>query len=221
MNRIMHCLCAAICATVVGGGWCRGADPEPARTLSLSEIVLVGLQPVKVLNPAHYRKDGRPCLQAYLAAVAQNSFLWSFDPPSTPEVSVVLRKRVMVEQMVALLGGEVRAEAEAFTKAVPLVAEWEGMSEGPVTEADFAANWLIRRPETPIAPFLHLFQAHRLRAGYEAAQAKQENGLLPILARRYRETLNQAKSSTNPLISCVAEDLEAQPFVYLESQGRP
>jgi hypothetical protein len=90
-----------------------------------------------------------------------------------------------------------------------------------VDEANFVDNWLSKRPGTPIAPFLYLFKAHRLRAGYEAARARHEKGLWPILARRYREALDEAKSSTNPLISCIADDLEAQAFVYLEGQGRP
>lgn len=127
----------------------------------------------------------------------------------------------MTEQMVAILGRQVRAEAEAFASVMPLMTEWESMSEGPLGEADFVDNWLRRRPMTPIAPFLYLLKAHRLRAGYEAARARGEKNLWPILARRYREALNMAKSSSNPLISCIADDLDAQPFVYLEGQGMP
>ncbi|MEO0249045.1 MAG: hypothetical protein ABIN58_05775 [candidate division WOR-3 bacterium] len=127
----------------------------------------------------------------------------------------------MKEQMVAILGPQVRAEAEAFASGMPLRTEWEGMSEGPISEADFVDNWLRKRPMTPIAPFLHLLRAHRLRAGYEAARARHEKNLWPVLARRYREALNMAKSSSNPLISCIADDLDAQPFVYLQSQGMP
>ena len=127
----------------------------------------------------------------------------------------------MAEQMVAILGREVRAEAEAFADVVPLITEWEGMSEGPAGEADFVDNWLRKRPGTPIAPFLHLFRAHRLRAGYEAARARHEDDLWPILAKRYREAMNKARLSIDPLILCIADDLEAQPFVYMEGQGRP
>lgn len=127
----------------------------------------------------------------------------------------------MTEQMVVLLGPQVRTEAEAFARVMPLTTEWEGMSEGPIGEADFVDNWLRKRPMTPIAPFLHLLKAHRLRAGYEAARARHEENLWPVLARRYREALNMAKSSSNPLISCIADDLEAQPFVYVEGQGMP
>jgi len=128
---------------------------------------------------------------------------------------------VLKEQMVAILGQQAHAEAEAFANAIPLILEWEGMSGGPVGEADFVDNWLNKQPMTPIAPFLYLLKAHRLRAGYEAARARHENNLWPILARRYREALNMAKSSSNPLVSCIADDLDAQPFIYLEGQGVP
>jgi hypothetical protein len=181
----------------------------------------MGLRPAKELNPSRYPKERRLCLQNYVAAIAPDSYLWAFEPPSTPEKAVLFRRRAMAEQMVAILGREVRAEAEAFADMAPLMTEWEGMSEGPMGEADFVDNWLKKRPGTPVAPFLHLLKAHRLRAGYEAARAIHEKNLWPILARRYQKALNMAKSSSNPLISCIADDLEAQPFVYLEGQGRP
>lgn len=127
----------------------------------------------------------------------------------------------MLAHMITILGEDARQEAERFSAAVPLQMEWEGMSAGPVAEANFAGQWLAKHPDTPIAPFLHLFEAHRLRAGCEAARAGNEKGLWPILHRRYREELQKALSSPYPLIACIAADLEAQPFVYLEGQGRP
>lgn len=219
MNRFLRYLCAAACAAVLSSDWCRGAEMQPLEAPSLSEVVFIGLRPTKELNPDP--KEGRPCLRDYLAAIAPDSYLWAFESPSTSERAVLVRRRVLEEQMVAILGGEVRAEAKAFADAVPLMTEWEGMSGGPVGEADFVDNWLNKRPGTPIAPFLHLFKAHRLRAGYEAARARHEEDIRPILARRYREAMNKARSSTSPLILCIAGDLEAQPFVYLRGQGRP
>jgi hypothetical protein len=95
------------------------------------------------------------------------------------------------------------------------------MSECPVAEAEFAAQWLDKHPDAPIAPLIHLFKAHRFRAGYEAAAAEGKKDLLPILAGRYRESLDKARTSANPLISCIAEDLESQSHIYLEGYGRP
>ena len=221
MSSVVRYLCVAVCAIVLSSGWCRGEETKPPKTLSLSEIVFVGLWPAKELDPSHYPKERRLCLQNYLAAIGPDSYLWGFEPPSHPQRVVLVRRVVMREQMVAILGRQVRAEAEAFTDVMPVMPEWEGMSEGPVGEADFVDHWLRKRPGTPIAPFLYLLKAHRLRAGYEAARARDERNLWPILARRYREALDMAKSSSNPLISCIADDLDTEPFVYLEGQGVP
>lgn len=214
-------LFVAVCLMCWSSGWCLGAETHPPKDPSLSEIVFIGLRPANELNQDRYPRELVPCLRKYLVAAAQVSHLWTFDPPATPEKAVRFRRRNLSEQMVAILGREVRNEAEAFANAVPLMAEWEGMSEGPVNEADFADHWFKKRPGTPIAPFLHLFKAHRLRAGYEAARANHENNRWPILAKRYQEALRQAKISENSLISCIADDLESQPYIYLDGHGRP
>ena len=214
-------LFVAVCSIFWSSGWCLGAETQPPKDLSLSEIVFIGLHPAKELNPDRYPKERMPCLHQYLAAVSQVSHLWTFDPSIPPEKAVSFRRRNLSEQMVAILGREVRHEAKAFANAVPLMAEWERMSEGPVNEANFADHWFKKRPGTAIAPFLHLFKAHRLRAGYEAARANHENNRWPILARRYQEALSQAKLSDNSLISCIADDLESQPYIYLDGQARP
>jgi len=221
MNFLFRYLCVAVCATVLSSRWCGCAETQLPNAPSLSEVVFIGLRPAKELNQASYPKEGLPCLRNYLATIAQFPHLWTFDPPSNPEKALLVRRRNLSEQMAAILGQNVRKEAEAFANAVPLMAEWEGISEGPVSEANFADNWLKKHSGTAIAPFLILFKAHRLRAGYEAARAKHEKDLWPILAKRYREALDEARLSTNPLISCIADDLESQAFVYLDGQGRP
>lgn len=127
----------------------------------------------------------------------------------------------MEEHIVVMLGAGVRNEAQAFARALPLYLEWEGESEGPLAEADFVDNWLRRYPDTPIAPFLYLFKAHRLRAGFEAAKYGNEKGLWPVLAKRYKEALARVKSFHQPLIDCIADDMEAQDHVYLEGYGKP
>jgi len=84
-----------------------------------------------------------------------------------------------------------------------------------------ARQWLDKYPETPLRPFLHLFMAHRLRAGFEASRREFGKGLPPILATRYHKHLNEALKSSKQLIKCVAKDLEAQPYVYLSGSDRP
>ena len=221
MNKVILYLLMPVFSVVLGCGWCDRAKADPLRSPSLSEVVLIGLRPAGEINQANYPKAGQTCVRKYLDAIAPDSNLWAFEVPSSPDKAVLVRRRNLIEQMVSILGQDVRNAAEAFAYAAPLMTEWEGMSEGPVDEANFVDNWLEKRPRTPIAPFLCLFKAHRLRTGYETARARHEKDLWPILARRYREAIDEARSSTNLLISCIADDLEAQPFVYLEGQGRP
>ena len=187
---------------------------------SLSAIVLYGMPSVKeIKQDKNFKKD--KCLKKYLKAIAAKSFLLTVDGPSRPEDTLKYRQRNLEEQMTIILDNKTRDEARAFSKAVPLYLEWEGMSENPLNEANFVDNWLSKSPGTPIAPFLYLFKAHRLRAGYECAQAGHEKDLWPILAVRYKESLEKASSFNNPLISCIIKDMEAQPYVYLEGYGKP
>ena len=210
---VMFVMASAFCVRAV-------AREKTEAFCSLSEVVLFGLRSVDELR-VYDAKEGRLCVAMYLDAVPPESPLWVRHAPLTPEDAVILRRRNLKEQMVALLGEKVRGEATSFAAKVPLAVEWEGMSEGPLEEADFAEQWLQKYPETLLADFLHLFMAHRLRASYEAARYRQEKGLRPVLTKRYREALARARYSKNALMACIADDLEAQPHVYLEGQGRP
>jgi hypothetical protein len=194
---------------------------EQRESSALSAIVLFGVRPITELDSPSYGQEGRQCVKAYIESISPESYPLLQNVPSGPDDAVVVRRRNLEEQMVVILGRKARSAAKAFASAAPILAEWEGMSEGPLNEADFAEQWLSKYPETPIAPFLNLFIAHRLRAGYEAARNHNEKGLTPILARRYRVVIDKARSSSNPLVRCIADDLEAQDHVYLEDQGRP
>lgn len=200
--------------------WARDQEKD-VESPSLSEVVFFGTQPAMALIRTDYPQAQGACIRRYLDAMAPGSILLKFEVPFDLEKVVALRKRNLAEQMVVILGKEVRSEAESFAREVPLLAEWEGMSDGPMAEADFAKDWMRRKPRTAISPFLHLYMAHRLRAAYEAAHARNEKAVLPVLAAQYREAMKEARLSANPLIICLADDLEAQPFVYLKGQGRP
>lgn len=220
MKRADCFLCFPLLALVLsfaGSSAVMAARPDSA---SVSAVVFFGHPSVRELKAGNIQTR-QPCLRKYLEAVSPKSFLMLPAVAAGSEDAVKYKRRNLEEQIVTLIGDNVRNEAKAFSLAVPLYAEWEGMSEGPVDEANFADSWAARRPDTSIARFLHLFKAHRLRAGYEAARAGQEKGLWPVLAKKYRESLDKARDSDNPLISCIADDLDAQEYVYLEGYGRP
>jgi hypothetical protein len=191
------------------------------KEVSLSSTIFFGVPSVKEIKQNINLQEVNKCLHKYLKAIPQKSYLLSAEIPADRKKSVYDKRRNLEEQIVIILGEKTRDEAKAFAKAVPLYAEWEGMSEAPLEEANFVDNWLSKRTDTTIAPFLHLFKAHRLRAGYECAQAGNEKGLWPILAERYKESLDKAITSANSLVSCIATDMEEQKYVYLQGYGRP
>lgn len=206
---------------VLSAGLLYAQESLKSKSLSLSEVVLFASQSPKLLLPERYDEKMQVCVRRYLHAIPQSSYLWRFELPSSPEEANVIRRIVLTEQMVALLGEGVRIEAEAFSQAFPLLSEWEGRSEGPMSEADYIDAWLKAHPDAKTEPFLQLLKAHRLRAGYEVARARHEEELWPILKKRYSEALMKAKRCHNPLISCLADDLDLQPYIYLEGQEKP
>ena len=218
---MLGCVFCAVLGLWFVSRWIATVEAGPVEVPALSEIILFGIRPESELDPPRYRNEGRPCVESYLKRVSSESRLRFPNVPSGPAEAVETRRRNLEAQMVALIGEVASREARAFASAVPLFAEWEGMSEGPLDEAALACQWLERYPETSLRPFLHLFIAHRLRAGYEASRRENARGISPILAARYKEHLAAARSSSNSLIACIANDLEAQPYVYLSGFGRP
>ena len=218
---MLGCVFCVVLGLLFVSRWIATVEAGPVEVLALSEVVLFGIRPASDLDPPRYRNEGRHCVESYLKAVSSEPRLRFPNVPSGPAETVEARRRNLEGQMVALIGEMASSEAKVFASAVPLSAEWEGMSEGPIDEADLARQWLERYPETSLRPFLHLFIAHRLRAGCEASRRENAWGLSPILAARYKEHLAAARSSSNSLIACTADDLEAQPYVYLSGFGRP
>ena len=205
----------------VEGVFSAGINKNPAPPVSLSEVVLFGVRPICDLDPSRYPEDSRSCVASYLKAVPEASPLRKCPPPPAQDQAVGARRKNLEEQIVVLLGETARWDAKRFARSVPLYLEWEGMSEGPIEEAELARQWLDKYPKTPLRPFLQLFMAHRFRAGFEASRRESGKGLPPILAARYRKHLNEALKSSNQLIKCVAKDLEVQPYVYLPASVRP
>jgi hypothetical protein len=196
-------------------------SPIRAQT-AFSNVVLFAALSISELDTSTCPANVKGCLKNFLEKIPADSPLRRWEPPTELEKVIEARRNNLEMLMVVILGDKSRTEAQQFSKAVPLGLEWEGMWEGPLDEADFVLQWLQHYGETEIAPFLHLFMAHRLRAAWEAAVSEGGNkGLIPILAKRYKEQIAIALASTNPLIVCIAKDLEEQPYVYLSKVGRP
>ncbi|MBF0117951.1 MAG: hypothetical protein HQK79_03895 [Desulfobacterales bacterium] len=194
---------------------------ESLKSISISEIVFFGVHPVKELKKLTDLKGRQICIKKYFDTISPKSYIRLNNSPSGTESAVNSRKLNLLEQIVTIMGEKTRDEAKDFAFAVPLHIEWEGMSEGPLAEADFVDKWISKHPNAKITTFLYLFKAHRLRAGFEAALSEGNKHISSILASKYRESLDNARSSTNQLILCIAKDMEEQEYVYLEGKGRP
>jgi hypothetical protein len=195
--------------------WAQLQRPQP----SLTDVVLFANFPLSSLSPDVYGDNHRSCVEDYLAAA--RPLLSEEKGTGSQDETIRLRRWRLERHITAILGTETRSDAEKFAAGVPLGLEWEGMSEGPMIEADYAEQWLQRYPSSRIKPFLHLFAAHRFRAAYEAAGREHAKGLLPIVAQKYRLHLQEAQSTGNDKIVCIAGDMDALPYVYLSGFGRP
>ena len=180
------------------------AGTHAETRVALSDAVLHSVQPLVGLCTEVDPASDKACLDRYLAGVPPRSPLWRSPPPRSAETALPALKLNLVEQMVALLGEPVRKEASAFADNFPLVVEWEGMMENPLSEAEFIADWLAAHATSPLVPFLQLLLAHRLDATWRYAP----NDKKAALASRFDAALAPVLASADPTIMCLARDLQ-------------
>jgi hypothetical protein len=131
-----------------------------------------------------------------------------------PELALDEKRRSVEHAMVALTPGA-EAEAAEAVRGARLFYEWEGMSEGPLAEAEWAEAYLRAHPVSPLAPYLRLFAANRLRSAAECPDAGNRPGGQAGLLRSYRRYLELSLRDPDPLIRLVAAGMERQEFLYL------
>jgi endonuclease/exonuclease/phosphatase family metal-dependent hydrolase len=112
-------------------------------------------------------------------------------------------------------------EAAAYARTAVDWYEYEGYPEGPLAEAAYAERYLARHPTTVLAPYLSLFLASRYRYAFETLMDKGSEAQQRSAARKYRLYLQRAKDVDDELICAAADDLDRQPFAYLDLPGRP
>jgi hypothetical protein len=128
-------------------------------------------------------------------------------------------KKIQLERgMVALISAPgIAQEARDFALKAPLAYEWEGMSDGPLTEEAFAEHYLESHPGTPLLPYLKLFLVHRQRCAFETLMSEGSEQAAVHAAKRYRSTLASALADPDPLVRFIAADFEKRPFIYLKT----
>jgi hypothetical protein len=213
---IPSCLYALLIVLLVNfHAWAADQRPEP----SLTDVVLFASLPLSSLDTAAYRDKQQVCVKKYL--MAAKKYMHNEPKPGQSEQNIAIRRWRMERYILLIQGPTSKKDAGLFASGVPLILEWEGMSEGPLVEADYTEQWLKQYPQSPIVPFVHIFAAHRYRAGFETASSEHAKGLIPNTAAKYKQHLQAARSAGNGWITCIADDMEGLAYVYLSGFGRP
>ena len=137
--------------------------------------------------------------------------------PPGPERYGREKKRSLEKGIVCLIDQPgIETLARDYAARAVIAYEWEGMADGPLTEAAFAEQFLARNPQTPLKPYLHLFLAHRFRCASEAAALARDGKAAEQASAKYQGHLAIARRDADPLVRFVADDLGKRSYLYLE-----
>jgi len=179
--------------------------------------VLFSFAWVNEIKPARLDAADRACFSLFLQRGGRDV---GQGPRGQPGPELVAARRVYLGKQAGILSGN-PAEAAIFAQSAMISVEWEGKSEDPMSEADQALEWLAENPTTPLRPYLNLYSAYRFRSAYEAAHLERATRLFPIASAGYKEQLAAARESTDPLVRCLADQMDALPYLYMPNRGRP
>jgi hypothetical protein len=125
---------------------------------------------------------------------------------------MVYDAHVRYEQKLAAVSADPRAPAlaAAYVRALRPCYEWEGGSECPEREAQFADRYMARHPDGPFAAYLPLLAAHRWICTAEAYDYEQSPRRAAGARQRYQARLKRARRSPDPLVKVAADALAAR-----------
>jgi hypothetical protein len=162
----------------------------------------------------------RSRLSRFLIRRTAFTSLYKGTPNDVVAVARDARRRAIERAIVSLIEIDgIEQRAADFVATAPILYEWEGMADAPISESDFAEQLLQKEPSTPLAPFLYLFIAQRQRAASEAAELNQNAAVAQAATAKAREFLQKARAASDPIFGLVADDLERVPYVYLRKKA--
>jgi hypothetical protein len=186
-----------------------------AESTNLKVILLFGWKMPKA-GVSGVPSELRPAVARYRQRQAR--FRSRLSPPVHQDwaFQVSFEKRVSFERTLwSLFDAPGIAEAAAdFTRSTPLPYEWEGYPENPLAEATGADEYLARQPASPIAPYLHLFIAHRQYCAATLLPPSSPERRRALA--RFRSEVGIARQARHPLIRFVATDLAMRPDCWTD-----
>src|SRR5262249_11912816 len=127
-------------------------------------------------------------------------------------------RRVVEKGIVSLINSKgIEKAAADYARNAVLYYEWEGFADGQLDEARDAEEYLRRRPATMLKPYLILFLTHRYRCAYEYLEFEKKFDEQKAVSEKYRHYLREAREYSDRLVSLMAEDLDAEPYLYIKT----
>jgi len=205
MNAV---LCAAMLAVEPAAGT-RLIDNmftyyNPEEALPAPEASLYSAEELALVDAAMQR------LQAFVPLTEMPGDLYF-------EESIALEKRQGLEQTAAVLSNNpsYALTVMEYLADAPIFYEWEGMHDGPLAEAEYAAQYLSDNPETVIEPFLLTFLLHRYRAAWECATVNGDEAVAAQALEAFTGFYLRAGAYGDPTLALVARELKDAPSIYM------
>jgi|SRR5688500_11559248 len=139
-------------------------------------------------------------------------------PKADGEFEMVIRKRQSYESLliaVALPLGThsdrevwVQEEAVSFVEGLRPCYEWEGFSDCPQKEAEFAEFWRKWYPSSSFREFLPVFASHRWICAAEALEREKNPAEAAAAHARSKKLIAGGLQSADPLMRYLARELE-------------
>lgn len=174
------------------------------------------------LNVNKYPKEYHPRLLAYINR--WKNFKSKMTNPKGPwEQQMAFEKQIQVERgIVSLIDTKgIENIAARYASSASISYEWEGMSDGPLGEANDAEHYLVANPQSPLKPYLILFLLHRYRIAFECLGFEKKPEKEAMASNKYHAYLKMAKSEEDPLIGLIASDIDRQKYLYIKTEKHP
>ena len=104
----------------------------------------------------------------------------------------------------------------AYVDALRPCYEWEGYSDCPRREAEFAGQYRRSNPSSPFRDYLPLLEAHRWLCAAAGFDYEKDATGAAASRRSSAEALSVARASDNLLVRTAARELAARPRCYSE-----
>ena len=164
----------------------------------------------------------RARLATYLDRRAAFKSSYKSSPDDLKTVRSDAKRRLLERSIVSIVDAPgVEKMAVDFVSTAPIAHEWEGLSDRPLEEANFAENVLKKDPSSAMAPWLYVFIAQRQRVTFETFEnVKNEEGM-KASAKKYRAFVERARAAQDVIYAALIDDLDRQPYLYIKGAKHP